>query len=54
MFIKFWLENLKGRTSCKGKDNNNKVDVREIQWEIVDWNYLAQDGGGGGGSNGLL
>jgi hypothetical protein len=25
-------------------NNNIKMDLREIEWEGVDWNYLEQDG----------
>jgi hypothetical protein len=32
-----------GRTRRKWVDNN-KMDYREIEWDDVDWIYLAQDG----------
>jgi hypothetical protein len=24
-------------------ENNNRIDIREIVWEVVDWMHLAQD-----------
>jgi hypothetical protein len=32
-----------GRTRHKWEDNI-RMDLREIGWEIVDWMHLAQDG----------
>jgi hypothetical protein len=25
-------------------EDNIRIDVREIGWEVVDWNHLAEDG----------
>jgi hypothetical protein len=40
------VENLKtrplGRPTHKREDNN-RMDLREIGWEVVDWMHLAQD-----------
>jgi hypothetical protein len=42
MCTKFWLESLKGRQGHRLEDNN-KIILRGIGWEGVDWIYLAQD-----------
>jgi hypothetical protein len=31
-----------GRRRCKWEDNI-RVDVRKIQWEVVDWIHMTQD-----------
>jgi hypothetical protein len=33
-----------GRPMCRW-DDNLKTDLKEIEWESVDWIYLAQDRG---------
>jgi hypothetical protein len=38
MHTKIFSENLKGR-----RDDNIRMDLREIGWEDVDWTPLAQD-----------
>jgi hypothetical protein len=37
------LENLNGKLEIPqcGKDDNIRMDLREIGWEGVDWMYLA-------------
>jgi hypothetical protein len=43
---KFWLESLSEgdqREVADIDEDNIKVDLREIQWESVDWISLAQD-----------
>jgi hypothetical protein len=43
--MKFWPENLKGRDYLRRRlEDNIRMDVREIVWEVVDWIHLAQDG----------
>jgi hypothetical protein len=31
-----------GRTRCRWEDNT-ELDVQIVEWEVVDWIYLAQD-----------
>jgi hypothetical protein len=38
----FWLEILKGRPRCREEDNI-RMDIREIRWEVVEWKHLPQD-----------
>jgi hypothetical protein len=45
----FWLETLKGIDHLKdlsvdGKEDNIRMDLREVGWEGVDCIHLAQDG----------
>jgi hypothetical protein len=47
MHTLFWLENLKGgrplgRHRCRWEDNI-RMDLREIEWEGVEWIHLIQD-----------
>jgi hypothetical protein len=42
MRAKFWLESLKGRPRYRW-ENNIKMDLREIECEVVDWIHLVQD-----------
>jgi hypothetical protein len=47
MYTKFWSENLKmqrqiGRSRHIHEDNIN-MDLKEIDWEGVDWIHLTQD-----------
>jgi hypothetical protein len=40
-----WLENLKrppGRRKRRGEDNI-RMDLRKIRWEVMNWIYLDQD-----------
>jgi hypothetical protein len=39
-----WWENLRepGKTRCIWEDNT-ELDVQVVEWEGVDWIYLAQD-----------
>jgi hypothetical protein len=43
----FCLENLKGRDHSERHrsrwEDNNRMDLREIGWEAVNWIHLAQD-----------
>jgi hypothetical protein len=32
-----------GRPRSRLEDNNNKMDLKEIWWEGVDWMHLVQD-----------
>jgi hypothetical protein len=34
------------RTRCRWEDNI-RMDLREIRWEVVDWMHVAQDRGYG-------
>jgi hypothetical protein len=47
MHTKFWSENLKRRFSRgkpKGRrEDNIRMDLREIMWESVVWMHLPQD-----------
>jgi hypothetical protein len=46
MHTKFWSENLEGRNHAEdlGVDGDNiRIDLREVEWESVDWMHLAQD-----------
>jgi hypothetical protein len=36
------MENLKGRRRRRREDNI-RMYLREIRWEVVDWIHLAQD-----------
>jgi hypothetical protein len=41
---KFWLENLKGRAIGRPRhrwEDNIRMDLREIGWEVVVWMHLA-------------
>lgn len=41
------VENLKGRNSLieprHGREDNIKINLRELCWEVADWIYLAPD-----------
>jgi hypothetical protein len=39
----FLLENLKRRNNGRPRENNIKMDLRKIVWEVVHWMHLAQD-----------
>jgi hypothetical protein len=42
----FCLENLKGRGHSEGlgrREDNIRMDLREIGWKVVEWIHLAQD-----------
>jgi hypothetical protein len=46
MHTVFWLENMKGRDYLRTRHtwkDNIRLDLREIGWEGVDWNNVAQD-----------
>jgi len=46
MLNKFWLGDLKGRQFERHRliwEDNIRMDLKEIGWEIVDWIHLAQD-----------
>jgi hypothetical protein len=46
MYIKFWLENLKGRNHLEDLGTNGRIMeqiLKEIWWRGVDRVYLAQD-----------
>jgi hypothetical protein len=46
MNIKLLLENLKERGHSEDlsvDDNDIRMDLREIRWEVVEWMQLAQD-----------
>jgi hypothetical protein len=46
MHTKFWWIYLKGRARGKSKyrwEDNIKMDLRKIGWEVVDYGRLAQD-----------
>jgi hypothetical protein len=41
---KLWLESLKGsRRPRHTQDDDIKMDLRKVRWEVVDWIHLAQD-----------
>jgi hypothetical protein len=44
MHTKFWLGNLKGtlRRPKHGWEDNIRMDLREIEWEVVNWIQLLQ------------
>jgi len=45
MCTKFWSENLKGRDYSEDLGIDGKkiltMDLRKIEWEVVDWMHLA-------------
>jgi hypothetical protein len=48
MCTTFWLENLSGRKRSLGRprrrwEDNIRMDIREVEWEGVDWMHLVQD-----------
>jgi hypothetical protein len=46
MHTKFWSENLKGRflgRTWRRREDNNRMDLKEIGWECVEWIRQAQD-----------
>jgi len=47
MHIKFWLESLKGkyhlRSPTRRREDNIKMDLREIGCNGIDWIHLATD-----------
>jgi hypothetical protein len=44
------LESLKGRDLIGDLDirleDNGRLDLREIGWEVVDWSHMGEDSGG--------
>jgi hypothetical protein len=44
---KFWSKNLKGRDHFgepkRRWENNVRMFLRELEWELVDWMHMAQD-----------
>jgi hypothetical protein len=45
MHIKYWLQNLEEDSSLKTLawwEDNIKMDIKEIVWEVVEWVHLVQ------------
>jgi hypothetical protein len=41
--IKIWLEILKRTGRPRYKQANIKTDLKEMEWGVVDWIYMAED-----------